>query len=67
LVNSKQYVDHAKNLFNRTEGILSKTRVNGEILRYDIKTNTFGAYTKDGIPKTMFKPTSELDYWIKQG
>ena len=47
--------------------------VYGEITIFDPKTNKFGAYTKEGIPKTMFKPDpsihrykTNIDYFYGQ-
>ena len=58
LLNSKQYVEHTHNFFaGSRDRLLTKIRPNGEVLLYDVQTNTFGAFTPDGVPKTMFKPT----------
>ena len=40
---------------SRQKGTLSKTRTNGEMLRYHQET-------KDGIPKTMFRPKKGIEY-----
>lgn len=37
-------------------------RQRGKIL-YDAKSNTFAAATKDGVPRTMFKPEEGAAYW----
>lgn len=67
LQNSQQYVEKAWNFFKfPPRNVLSKTRSNGEILIYEQKTNTFGSYTKDGIPKTMYHPTDGIKYWEVQ-
>jgi RHS repeat-associated protein len=63
LLNSKQYVERAHNLFNIRSQLLTKTRPNGEFLIYDTQFNTFGAFTNEGIPKTMFKPRDGILYW----
>lgn len=65
--NAKDYVD-ATHDFVRTpaNGILTKTRSNGDVLFYDPATNTFSVKTKDGVPKTMFKPKDGIGYWEKQ-
>ncbi len=72
LNNAKEYVDRAHN-FLRDPSALSRTRPNGEILKYDSRSNTFGSYTKDGIPKTLFKPdpskhrhSTNLEYFYGQ-
>ena len=37
-------------------------RQRGKIM-YDAKSNTFAAATKDGVPRTMFKPEEGAAYW----
>ncbi|WP_269765165.1 hemagglutinin repeat-containing protein, partial [Burkholderia ubonensis] len=65
--NSVQYVQAAQDFVNNPpDGTLAKTRPNGDTLYYDPATNTFAAKTKDGAPKTMFKPTAGMEYWNKQ-
>jgi len=74
--NSKQYVEQAHGLF-RGSSVLRRVRsVDGVHLRYDPLTNTFGSFTADGVPKTMFKPdmtklqhskySSPLEYFYGQ-
>lgn len=64
LLNSKQYVEHAHNFFAISKGQqLTKVRPNGDILIYNVQSNTFGAFTKDGVPKTVFKPMDGIIYW----
>ena len=41
-------------------------RSNGDKLIYDPKTNTFAVVTKDGAPRTMFKPRDGASYWQQQ-
>jgi pyocin large subunit-like protein len=31
-------------------------RDDGALLRFDLKSNTFGSFTPEGVPKTMFRP-----------
>lgn len=65
--NSVQYVQAAQDFVNNPpDGTLTKTRPNGDTLYYDPATNTFASKTKDGAPKTMFKPAAGMDYWNKQ-
>jgi len=65
--NAKEYVDATHDFVREpSSGILTKTRSNGDVLFYDPATNTFSAKTKDGIPKTMFKPKDGMRYWEKQ-
>lgn len=48
-------------------GTLTKVREsNGDILRYNPSTNTFGVMSSDGVPKTMFKPSDGMAYWNAQ-
>jgi pyocin large subunit-like protein len=59
LENAKQYVEHANSfLKNSPSGTLERIRSSREILKYNPSSNTFGAFTKDNIPKTLFKPDS---------
>ena len=52
-----EYVQGAYDfLHNSPKGTLVKQRANGDILKYDPKTNTFGVMDSLGNPRTMFKP-----------
>lgn len=63
LQNAKQYVDHARSFVGKSgNGLLTKLRTNGEILIYETQTNTFVVYSKEGLPKTMFKPREGMTY-----
>ena len=42
------------------------TRANGDVLLYDPKGNVFAVATKDGAPRTMFKPDEGAAYWDEQ-
>ena len=53
--NSKQYVESAWKFRDRTD-VLIKVRANGERIIYDHPNNTFGVFTRTGVPKTMFRP-----------
>lgn len=65
--NAKDYVDATHDFVRApSNGILTKTRANGDVLFYDPVTNTFSVKTKDGVPKTMFKPKDGIGYWGKQ-
>jgi hypothetical protein len=48
------------------KGTLTLTRKNGDILFYDPKGNVFAVSTKEGAPRTMFKPDDGMAYWEKQ-
>ena len=45
---------------------LTLTRSNGDKLLYDPARNIFAVVTKDGAPRTMFKPGSGKAYWDEQ-
>ena len=47
-------------------GTLRHTRSNGDRLFYDPKGNVFAVATREGAPRTMFKPTEGMAYWEKQ-
>ncbi len=36
------------------------------MLRYQLNTNTFGAHTKESVPKTFFRPKDGIEYWEGQ-
>ncbi|HSV03646.1 MAG TPA: hypothetical protein VLI41_10620 [Phenylobacterium sp.] len=54
------FVDHPP------AGTLTLTRANGDILYYDPKGNVFAVASKDGAPRTMFKPDQGMAYWQQQ-
>ncbi len=41
-------------------------RPNGDVLLYQASTNTFAVVSRDGVPKTMFKPRDGAAYWTEQ-
>ena len=41
-------------------------RSNGDRLIYDPKSNTFAVVSRDGAPRTMFKPRDGASYWTEQ-
>lgn len=45
---------------------LTLTRANGDRLLYDPKSNLFAVVTRDGAPRTMFKPDDGMAYWERQ-
>jgi len=45
---------------------LTLTRNNGDKLIYDPKANVFAVVSKDGAPRTMFKPRDGEAYWEVQ-
>ena len=47
-------------------GTLKLMRPNGDRLQYDPKANLFAVFTRDGAPRTVFKPSNGMDYWTQQ-
>jgi pyocin large subunit-like protein len=47
-------------------GTLTLTRDNGDRLLYDPATNVFAVVSRDGAPRTMFKPRDGAAYWREQ-
>jgi len=47
-------------------GVLTLTRNNGDKLMYDPGGNVFAVVSKDGAPRTMFKPRGGRAYWDQQ-
>lgn len=41
-------------------------RPNGDVLLYQASTNTFAVVSREGVPKTMFKPNDGETYWTEQ-
>jgi len=54
------FVDHPP------KGTQTLTRANGDTLFYDPKSNVFAVVSKQGAPRTMFKPDDGQAYWDKQ-
>ncbi len=66
-LNAKQYVEGAQKFFQSTsKDIVSKVRLNGDIILYDLKKNYFGVINRYGTPKTFFKPNNGIKYFLKQ-
>jgi pyocin large subunit-like protein len=62
-----QYVQKAHAFVGHPpKGTLTLTRKNGDILFYDPKGNVFAVASKEGAPRTMFKPDDGMAYWEKQ-
>ena len=62
-----RYSEAAQNFVaNPPLGAQIFTRTNGERLIYDPSRNIFAVSTADGVPKTMFRPTDGINYWMRQ-
>jgi len=48
------------------KGVLTLTRANGDRLIYDPEGNVFAVSTKEGAPRTLFKPDNGMAYWEEQ-
>ena len=65
--NLEEYTKAAQEFFTeKSDNILTKTRQNGDVLRYDKASGLFGVQTKDGVIKTFFKPDEGINYWKQQ-
>ncbi|MDP8916324.1 MAG: hypothetical protein M3M95_03805 [Pseudomonadota bacterium] len=64
----EEYIDRAHAFVSKPPaGAERATRAsNGDKLVYDPKTNTFAVATRDGAPRTMFKPDEGAEYWERQ-
>ena len=47
-------------------GTLKLVRANGDRLLYDPKANLFAVFTRQGAPRTVFKPGDGMAYWTEQ-
>ena len=47
-------------------GVETLTRDNGDKLLYDAKANVFAVVSREGAPRTMFKPRDGAAYWAEQ-
>ncbi len=62
-----QFVEKAHAFVEKPpKGTLTYVRGNGDKLFYDPKGNVFAVATKDGAPRTMFKPDEGRAYWDEQ-
>ena len=60
IVRAHAFVEHPP------KGTLTMTRRNGDTLLYDPKGNIFAVTSKEGAPRTMFKPDDGMAYWEQQ-
>lgn len=61
------FVQKAHDFIDRPPaGVQRLTRNNGDVLLYDPKDNVFVVATREGAPRTMFKPEEGAAYWDEQ-
>lgn len=48
------------------QGAQTLKRANGDLLIYDPKANVFAVVSREGAPRTMFKPDEGAAYWDEQ-
>ena len=53
-------------IHNPPAGTETLRRPNGDVLLYDPRGNVFAVMTRDGAPRTMFRPDNGAAYWRKQ-
>jgi pyocin large subunit-like protein len=62
----KDYVAKAHDFVtDPPKGAETLTRENGDRLIYDRSSNVFAVATREGAPRTMFKPDEGAAYWTK--
>jgi RHS repeat-associated protein len=67
-VTKTAYLKRAQSLLSRAPGgdILGHVRANGDVLRYNVRTNEFVVGTAQGQIRTLFRPADGLQYWLRQ-
>ncbi len=65
-ITKEAYLKRARSLLSAPEGgdILGHTRPNGDVLRYNHRTNELAIARADGTIKTMFRPRDGYEYWL---
>ncbi|HEY0052482.1 MAG TPA: hypothetical protein VGB49_03620 [Caulobacteraceae bacterium] len=65
--NQADFIDKAHAFVSRPpSGTETVRRSNGDTLFYHAASNTFAVATRDGAPRTMFKPDDGAAYWAEQ-
>lgn len=64
-ITKEEYLAIANALFTSDEA-LRKTESDGDLLFYDVASNTFGVLSEDGYIRTCFKPDDGIEYWNRQ-
>lgn len=63
----EDYVAQAHEFIHRPPaGVETLTRANGDTLLYHAQSNTFAVATREGAPRTLFKPDDGAAYWAEQ-
>lgn len=63
----RDYLDKVQAFISRPPAGTDRVeRPNGDVLLYQASTNTFAVVSRDGVPKTMFKPRDGAAYWAEQ-
>lgn len=62
------YLKRAQSLLGSEVGgdIAGAARANGDILRYNMRTNEFAVGAADGTIRTLFRPQDGMAYWLNQ-
>jgi pyocin large subunit-like protein len=45
---------------------MGHVRANGDVLRYNVRTNEFAVEVADGTIRTLFRPRKRMAYWLQQ-
>ena len=64
-ITKEEYLKLANELFTSGKA-LTKTESDGDLLFYDVESNTFGVLSQDGYIRTCFKPDDGIEYWNRQ-
>ncbi len=66
-VNALDYVARAHRFLHHPPPFTQTAiRPNGDVLRYNIVTGTFGVMAPNGATRTFFKPVEGIEYWKRQ-
>lgn len=64
---AEDYMARVKSFTSRPPADVERARrPNGDVLLYQASTNTFAVVSRDGTPRTMFKPDDGARYWAEQ-
>lgn len=62
------YLARARSMLGSDPGgnLVGFVRSNGDVLRYNVRTNEFAVGSSSGVIRTLFRPDDGIDYWLKQ-